>query len=95
MALASLQDLYDPSTRVGRALELLDKHGDQIERVAHDLYLVPSCSGRDSYRVRYGGDVEGCECEDFVRHGDEQSCKHLLAMGIASARRRARRRQCS
>jgi hypothetical protein len=89
MAVQSLADLVrDPQTRIGRAVLLLDEHGDEIERVAHDLYMVPSCSGTDTYRVRYGGDVETCECSNFAFHGDEEPCKHILSVAISRAKRR-------
>ncbi len=52
------------------------------------MYNVPSCSGEDFYVVRY--DKETCECEDYRRRGE--SCKHILAVGVKRAKRRAKRR---
>jgi hypothetical protein len=80
------------SARAERALELYRDHGRDIERVAPDVYLVPSCSGEGTYRVHYG-EIEACECKDFeFAHGDSFSgafaCKHILAVGILNAKRR-------
>ena len=75
------------SSRAERALELYRNHGRDIERVARDLYLVPSCSGRGFYAVTYGGDVEACDCPDHAHHPDG-ACKHILAVGILRAKRR-------
>ena len=75
-----------PTTRAARALRLYEERGHEIERLAEDLYRVPSCTGHSVYTVRYG-DVEACECPDFL-YGGGRSCKHLLAVGIAHAKKR-------
>lgn len=75
-----------PSTRELRALELYRTRGREIEGVAPDLYLVPSCSGGGVYRVRYGASEESCNCPDYEIRGE--TCKHILAVGIANAKRR-------
>ena len=74
------------TTREERALELYRTRGHEIERLDEDLYRVPSCTGHSVYTVRYG-DVEACDCLDF-EFGGGRSCKHLLAVGIAHAKRR-------
>jgi hypothetical protein len=74
-----------PSTRETRALELYRHHGRDIERVAPDVYLVPSCAGEGVYRVHYG--EESCTCPDHAHH-PERACKHILAVGILNAKRR-------
>ncbi len=87
----SLADLVrDDSTRVGRALLLLDQHADEIEKVSSEagVYTVPSSGGIGFYRVEYGGAHESCSCPDFEYRGDDQPCKHLLALGILAAKRR-------
>jgi predicted nucleic acid-binding Zn finger protein len=75
-------------TRELRALRLFEERGHEIVRTAPFVYNVPSCSGEDFYVVRY--DKETCECEDYRRRGE--SCKHILAVGVKRAKRRAKRR---
>ncbi len=77
-----------PHTRELRALRLVQARGHEIVRTAPFVYNVPSCSGEDFYVVRY--DKETCECEDYRRRGE--SCKHILAVGVKRAKRRAKRR---
>jgi SWIM zinc finger len=63
-----------PSTRESRGLELYRRGG--IERIARDVYLVPSCSRRGAdYLVDLA--AESCECADHQRHGGP--CKHAYA----------------
>jgi hypothetical protein len=76
----------NPSTREDRALELYRTRRNDIERIAPDIYLEPSCSGEGAYRVRYGT-RESCECPDFA-FGHGRACKHLLVIGIMHAARR-------
>jgi hypothetical protein len=76
--------LPEYSTRAERALELFREHGADIERIGEDLYLIPSCSSRRFYKVRYGGKHEHCSCPDR-----RTPCKHLLAVGLAYAARRS------
>ena len=77
-----------PATRELRALELYRERGAEIVRTAPWTYNVPSCSGEDIYVVRY--DKETCECEDYRLRGE--SCKHIMAVGVKRAKRRAKRR---
>ena len=77
-----------PSTREHRAFELYRTRGHEIERIGEDLYRVPSCTGHSVYTVHYGGDVEACECPDYL-YGGGRSCKHLLAVGVMHAARRS------
>jgi SWIM zinc finger len=76
-----------PSTRERRGLELYRRGG--IERIARDLYIVPSHTRR---RVEYLVDLErqSCECRDHQRTGGP--CKHVYAAMIYQAfiRRSAR-----
>jgi hypothetical protein len=71
-----------PSTREARALELYRTRGRDIERIAPDVYLVPSCSGEATYRVDYG--AESCSCPDHEVRGE--GCKHIFSVGILRAR---------
>jgi hypothetical protein len=73
-----------PFTRELRALELYRAHRRDIERVAPDVYLVPSRDGKRAYRVDYHN--ETCNCPDHNFH-PETACKHILAVGISVARR--------
>jgi hypothetical protein len=76
-----------PSTaRAERALELYRARRHDIERIAGDVYLVPSCSGEGVYRVRYGASEESCNCPEYEIRGE--TCKHILAVGISRAKRR-------
>ena len=77
-----------PNTRELRALELYRTRGHDVRRVDQDLYLVPSCTGRGFYSVDYS--EETCDCPDFLRRGE--NCKHILAVGVLVAKRRARLR---
>ncbi len=76
-----------PSTRESRGLELYRCGG--IERIARDLYIVPSRTRR---RVEYLVDLaaESCECADHKRHGGP--CLHAYAAMLYRAwiRRAAR-----
>lgn len=74
-----------PDSRETRALELFRAHGRQIERIAPDVYLVPSCTGEHIYRVNLAD--ETCNCPDACRHPD-LNCKHLLAVCVKMAKRR-------
>jgi hypothetical protein len=80
------------NARAERALRLFEERGREIERVASDVYLVPSCTGEGVYRVDY--ENETCSCPDHAYH-PEMSCKHILAVGILNAKRRAKKAVCS
>jgi hypothetical protein len=85
MANTSLADhRHQSTTRAERALELYNARGRDIERIAPNLYLVPSCSGKGTYRVDY--EAETCSCLDHEIRGEV--CKHILAVGILRAKRR-------
>jgi len=85
-------------SRESRALDLWESRGHQIEQIWADLYIVPSADGERTYRVRYGSESsarEECNCDDAVyRTNDDPqlSCKHVLAVAILRAKRRARYR---
>ncbi len=79
-----------PSTRELRALDLYRTRGHEIERIAPNIYMVPSCSGSGAYRVDYS--LETCHCPDFCHR--RENCKHILAVGIHVAKRR-RPRPCA
>jgi hypothetical protein len=76
-----------PSTREQRGLEVYRRGG--IERIARDLYIVPS---RTRWRVEYFVDLErqSCECRDHQRTG--AACLHIYAAMLYQAwiRRSAR-----
>ena len=84
------QPAHDPRTerltREARGIALYEERGDEIQQLARGLYSVPSCSGRGDYLVRYGADVEACECADHTRRG--HVCKHLYAAALFAAKRR-------
>jgi hypothetical protein len=85
--------LPEYSTRVQRALKLVEERGDEIEPLAGGVFVVPSQDGRRAYRVQYG-EHEFCSCPDNTYRG--VNCVHILAVGIASAKRRShKRRGCS
>jgi hypothetical protein len=92
MAKSILADTPHPSTRELRALKLFRERRHEIKEVAPNLYRVPSCTGDRVYTVDYG--LERCSCPDARRH-PELSCKHLIAIGILVAKRRARSAPCS
>ena len=76
-----------PNSRAERALKLFEERGSLIRAVAADTFEVPSCGMRGKrYIVRYGGEAESCTCKD---HEFGHICKHLLAVGIMHAARRA------
>ncbi len=75
-----------PDTRGLRALELYRTRGHEIERIAPNIYMVPSCTGSGAYRVDY--ELETCDCPDHARR--RENCKHILAVGVHVAKRRRR-----
>ena len=68
-----------------RALALYRERGTEIERTGPYTYLVPSCTGTGSWAVNYAR--ETCDCPDYERRG--VACKHVYAVGIHRAKRRA------
>jgi hypothetical protein len=81
--------LPEYSTRVQRAMKLVEERGEEIEPLAGDVFVVPSQDGRRAYRVQYG-EHEFCSCPDNTYRG--VNCVHILAVGIASAKRRSHKR---
>jgi hypothetical protein len=79
------------STREQRGLRLYREHGEGIERVAPDFYLVPSQDGERFYHVDYAG--ETCDCPDHEYRG--VACVHVYAVGVKLAKRRAKTARCS
>jgi hypothetical protein len=77
--------------RIERGLDLYRQHGDEIERLAEDIYLVPSQDGTTTHRVQYG-EHEFCSCPDHQFRG--LNCCHIYAVGIALAKRRAKKVIC-
>ena len=83
----------EPTPRERRGLTLYREHGEGIEMIAPDFYLVPSASGAEFYHVDYAG--ETCDCPDYRRHhGASFACKHVYAVGIKLAKRRAKTVRC-
>jgi hypothetical protein len=86
------------NARAERALELYRTRGREITRLSTNVYRVPSQDGQRSYDVLYG-EREECPCRDFEFHGGSFSgafaCKHIMAVGILNAKRRARQAPCS
>ncbi len=78
-----------PATRELRGLRLYCERGEEIERIYPHAYMVPSCSGKETYLVRL--DRQTCECADHARH-PEFTCKHLFAATVAASKNKARRR---
>ncbi len=91
MDITRIAHLARSETRVGRALQLLNEFGEEgVQHLGEDRYLVIAADGERFHWVTYGGDrPEHCSCRDHAFH-PEYSCKHLLAAGIKSAKRRAR-----
>ena len=81
------------STRESRALDLYRTRGHERRHAGEDVYLVPSCSGRGFYEVRYGAEVESCNCPDHeIRR---ENCKHILSVAIHHAKCRGASRPCA
>ncbi len=91
MTIAQPAHRPNDNARELRALELYRTRGHEMRQASpgEDLYLVPSCTGRGFYSVDYR--AETCDCPDFLRRGE--NCKHILAVGVLVAKRRARLRQ--
>jgi len=71
--------------RALRALALYGERGAEIVRTGPWTYTVPSCTGTGFWAVNYR--TETCDCPDFLRRG--VACKHVYAVGIHRAKRRA------
>ncbi len=86
MAMQSLPvSTTEANPRVLRALTLYEEHGHEIEKIAPDIYLVPSQDGKRFYRAQYGKH-EFCSYPDHNYRG--VSCVHIFAVGILNAKRR-------
>ena len=75
------------AARIGRGLALYRERGEEIVRFFPHAYVVPSCTGKNSYVVRL--DRGTCECPDFETR--REACKHLYAATIKAARVRCRK----
>jgi hypothetical protein len=73
------------NARAERALRLFEERGHEIERIAPDVYRVPSQHLRCTYTVEYGV-RENCSCPDHEYRG--VNCVHILTVGISVAKRR-------
>ncbi len=93
MTTTSIPTTSAGDTREVRALALYRERGAEIVRTGPFTYLVPSCTGGEPYAVDYR--AETCDCPDFTipRRGRELGtpCKHVYAVGIHRAKRRAAR----
>ncbi len=72
-------------SRLVRALALYGERGAEIVRTGPCTYTVPSCMGAGFWAVNYRS--ESCDCPDFLRRS--VACKHVYAVGIHRAKRRA------
>ena len=91
MDTTSVAPATHPDSRELRALELYRTRGHEIRKVAPNVYLVPSCTGRGFYSVDYR--EETCDCPDHeIRR---ENCKHILAVGVHVAKRRRRPCACT
>jgi len=81
-------------TRAERGWDLHLAKRQLIAKTGEDTYSVPSCSGRGTYTVHYGGTVEDCTCTDYGVHGGKIACKHLTAVALIYARRRRVHSRC-
>jgi hypothetical protein len=82
----------DIADRAERGYQLYLTRRAMITHEGGDTYTVPSCTGSDTYTVHYGGDDvadESCTCTDYGVHRGELSCKHLVAIAVMHASRRA------
>jgi len=76
------------SERAERGWALYLTKRQLITKTGVDTYTVPS-SADGTCAVHYGADVEDCTCTDYSVHRGILSCKHLQAIGIMHAARRA------
>jgi hypothetical protein len=81
-----LLDYYRISTRLDRALELVDF----VEQVGIDCYLVQSASKP----IRYVVDLQkmSCECPDWTYRGSVNGlpCKHIICAFLVAHRKEPR-----
>jgi uncharacterized Zn finger protein len=80
------------TTRLQRGVRLFRERGHEIERIGINTYRAPSCTGEDSYLVFT--DMGCCTCPDHRRaKAAGEACKHRVAVGIFTAKRRSARRR--
>ncbi len=85
-----------PSTRISRGIALHRERGHEITRTTGGTYHVPSCAHDGERYVVYLGEITCCSCPDHRRaRKSGEHCKHVVAAGIAAAKRRAARRRAS
>jgi hypothetical protein len=75
------------AARAKRGRDLVLSSRQLIVRNGPETYLIPSATTKESYRVRYGGEVEKCTCPDAQVH-PTVSCKHLVAVSLLYVARR-------
>jgi hypothetical protein len=67
-----------------KGLELAARHKIAFRDGA---WIVPSQTGKGSYRVLLGPEGDSCQCEDFLTRGSEP-CKHIHAARLVRQRER-------
>ena len=77
------QTAAEPTTREERGVALYRTRKADIHEIGEELYLVPSCTGMDTYRVDL--EAQTCTCPDYIHHG--RVCKHQLAATIYAAKK--------
>lgn len=84
-----MTEISIPDSRIGRGIKLAAERGDEFERVAAWTWIVPGCSGRETYTVDLRHSY--CTCPDFqIRRSSEnrkpEPCKHVYAAEVVSAK---------
>ncbi len=81
-----------PAIRERATRGLLAYNAGSVLRLDGDAWIVRGTDPGTTYRVDL--DAETCDCPDFRHFGEDHdvACKHLFAVAIAHASRRARRR---
>jgi hypothetical protein len=85
------ENLSPLEARVERGLDLYAMRGHEIQDLGGGVFAVPASRGNTLYRVEYGERDEHCGCEDH-KFNPHLSCKHLICVGIYSAKMRRRRK---
>jgi hypothetical protein len=80
-----------PAIRERATRGLLAYNAGCVLRLAGDAWIVRGTDPGTTYRVDL--DAETCDCPDFAYFGEDRdvACKHVFAVAIAHASRRARR----
>lgn len=85
------QSVAQATSRVQRGVALYWQHRKSIERVAPNVWTVPSCSGDGEYTVWL--DLQACTCPDHSKAKQlDERCKHVVAATIAHAKGKAARK---